>query len=282
MNSSGGDDDFAWGDDVDSYWQDYQRRRWLRPNAHLYVHPDAARWLQPDQRLWQGPDFAERKYNADQPRVPAGNSDGGQWTTVSSGGGISIAVPVSDRFEGDGAAGGDTGETGTGNLGQLAGDIPTGDPPEIPEERPPTSPERSAALKATARLLGPISTVAEIAELGVWLRTYSAQIQSYSDPPKSLEELQRAVSTPANGYDIHHIVEQTQAEKDGFTREVIDGPDNLVLIPRLKHQEITGWYQTKNDDFGDLSPREYLSGRNWEIRKAVGLDALRIFGVLKP
>jgi hypothetical protein len=269
--------------------------------------PDAARWLQPNQRLWQKPTYDEQKYSPDQPRVPAGNHDGGQWTVVSSGGGISIAVPAFGGFEGgDGGDGTDLG-TDAGDDGaielpeivvtaddgsadgfndqnpiRLAGDIPTGDPPDIPEERPPTSPARTAALKAVARLLGTMATVAEIAKFGAWYMSYSALIQSYSDPPKSLEELQHAVSTPSPGYDKHHIVEQTQAENDGFTREVIDSPDNLALIPRLKHQEITGWYQTPNPDYDWETPREYLSGRSWAVRRSVGLRAMRIFGVLKP
>ena len=93
--------------------------------------------------------------------------------------------------------------------------------------------------------------------------------------------MQRGVSTPTPGYDIHHIVEQTQAERDGFSRDVIDGPDNVVRVPRLKHQEISGWYQRKNDQFGGLSPRQYLSGRSWAVRRAVGLEAARKFGVLE-
>ena len=93
--------------------------------------------------------------------------------------------------------------------------------------------------------------------------------------------MQRGVSTPAPGYDIHHIVEQTQAANDGFPKEVINSPQNLVRIPRLRHQEINAWYQTGNKDFGGLSPRQYLSGRNWAVRRAVGLEALRKFGVLE-
>jgi hypothetical protein len=93
--------------------------------------------------------------------------------------------------------------------------------------------------------------------------------------------LQRGVSTPAPGYDIHHIVEQTQAANDGFPKEVINSPQNLVRIPRLRHQEINAWYQTKNPKYGGVTPREYLRGRSWEVRRAVGLRALRNFGVLK-
>jgi hypothetical protein len=86
---------------------------------------------------------------------------------------------------------------------------------------------------------------------GEWRRD-EYLIEAYRDEPRTLEELQRAVSRPKRGYDIHQIVEQTSAEQDGFPRSVIDGPDNLVRIPRLKHWEITGWYMTKNEDYNGL------------------------------
>lgn len=77
-------------------------------------------------------------------------------------------------------------------------------------------------------------------------------------------------------------MEQTPAERDGFTRDVIDSPQNLVRIPTMKHWEINAWYQTPNSEFGGVTPRQYLSGRNWEVRQAVGLKALAKMGVLKP
>jgi hypothetical protein len=183
--------------------------------------------------------------------VPQGQREGGQW--VDDGGSSGRIV--------------------------LAGDIPTNDTPEVPNSRPPTSRGRTAALKTAARFGGALSKIIEGAE---WIREHSPLVESYRDPPKSLEELQRDTSTSNAGYDIHHIVEQAQAENDGFTREQIDSSTNLVQIPRMKHWEINGWYQTKNEDYGGLTPREYLSGRNWDVRRSVGLGALRIYGVLKP
>jgi hypothetical protein len=92
------------------------------------------------------------------------------------------------------------------------------------------------------------------------------------------------VGTKKKGYDVHHIVEQTPARDDKKIPDaLIDGPDNLVSIPRLKHWEITGWFMRgENEDFGDLSPREYLRGKDWDERQRVGLGALTRFGVLKP
>ena len=215
------------------------------------------KWLRATTRF----ELAARRYELalkagfrpDQLRVPRGQREGGQWT--------------------------DEGGSGSPRLTQLAGDIPTGDTPEVPKQRPPTSRGRTAALKTAARYGGAIGKLIEGA---AWLRDHSPIIQSYRDPPKTLEELQRGVSTPSLGYDIHHIVEQTQARNDGFTQEAIDAPDNLVRVPRMKHWDINGWYQTPNPDFGGETPHDYLSGRNWAVKRAVGLEALKKFGVLKP
>jgi hypothetical protein len=84
------------------------------------------------------------------------------------------------------------------------------------------------------------------------------------------------------GCDVHHIVEQTPARDHKIPDALIDGPDNLVSIPRLKHWEITGWYMRGNDRYGGLSPRAYLQGKSWNERREVGLEALIDAGVLRP
>jgi len=94
--------------------------------------------------------------------------------------------------------------------------------------------------------------------------------------------LQRAVSNPKKGYERHHIVEQGPAEDDDLPRSLIDGRDNLVRIPTLKHREITGWFKTPNEKYGGISPREYLRGRDWAERTKVGREALIKFGVMRP
>jgi hypothetical protein len=107
-------------------------------------------------------------------------------------------------------------------------------------------------------------------------------IRAYLSPPKTLKELQQDVLNPQIGYDIHHIVEQTPAKKEEFSDDIIDGPDNLVRIPTLKHWQINGWYGRRSEEFGGLSPRDYLRGKSWEERRRVGIDALTRYGVLKP
>lgn len=78
---------------MSNYWTEYQHRRWMKPNAVVWVRPDAVRWLLPNQRVWQGPkNWDEKAYNPEQPRVPAGSPDGGQWTSGESAGGTQFAA----------------------------------------------------------------------------------------------------------------------------------------------------------------------------------------------
>jgi hypothetical protein len=202
--------------------------------------------------------------------VPAGSPEGGQWTRVGGGGG-------GNDGGGEGEQQGEA-ESGSTEEGRSASE---GDkPPEIPKERPATAQERTRAVKTIAR--SPMGRVGLILEVASWAREYAPVIWSYFDSPRSLEELQRNVGDPAPGYDIHHVVEQTSAEQDGFSRSQIDAPENLVRVPRLRHWEINGWYQTPNQAFDWLTPRDYLRGRSWEERTQVGLGALVRFGVLAP
>jgi len=104
---------------------------------------------------------------------------------------------------------------------------------------------------------------------------------SHRSGPKSLEALQRDAGQPEKGNEVHHVVEQTPAAREGHSQEDIDGPHNLARIPTLKHWEITAWYMTKNRDFNYLSPRQFLQGKSWQMRRKVGIEALTDAGVLK-
>lgn len=193
-------------------------------------------------------------YRPDQPRVPAGNPDGGQWTHE----------------------GGDEGDVSQDSRVTLAAFRL----PRVPKSRPPTEQERNRTARELARW-GREAIVGAIAGGATWLNEQRASFESYFDPPKSLEELQQAASERRPGYDIHHVVERASAAEDGYARDIIDAPENKVRIPRWKHWAINSWYQTKNEAYGFLSPREYLRGKSWDVRMRVGHDALIDVGVLK-
>ena len=208
------------------------------------------------------------------PRWQAGMRDGGQFRSADGSGNASLAE---GRSSSDGYSGND--------------EPPLEEPPHAPQIEPPKA--RYALIKQIGRWMvqavaaGADKTVKDFMfklEMLEWITrlAYDRQLWANLDPPKTIQELQDAVSNPKPGYQIHHIVEQDAAERDGFPRSQIDAPDNLVLVPAMKHREITSWYMTPNKDFMGLSPREFLHGRSWEVRREVGLWALQDAKVLEP
>jgi hypothetical protein len=210
-------------------------KRWMRPDAHRFVRPDWRRFVRPGFEKDHPFALYERKYRLDQLR-----DELGRWA-----------------YEGG------------RRLIRAVAPWPSNGPPEIPEDRPSTSKERTRFAKiAAAFVRGNAARLLILATTAHWLLGEAASILSYSDPPKTLKELQDAVSLISRpGYQDHHIVEQTPARKEGFPNSRIDDSENVVRIPARKHRDISDWYSTSNEDFGGQSPRDYLRGRSWEERR---------------
>ena len=164
-------------------------------------------------------------------------------------------------------------------------------PPKIPRIRPPSGRARNLITKEIARWLwrgarlglrvSPYGRFIDAFELGLWVYEQWPYVEAYLDEPKTLEELKRAVATPRKGTDVHHIVERTRAIRDGIDPAWVDGPENLVRIPTLKHWELNRWYESENKRFGGLVPRAYLQGKSEKERYNVGLEGLEAVKVLK-
>ncbi|MBS0249345.1 MAG: hypothetical protein JSR61_22265 [Proteobacteria bacterium] len=59
--------------------------RWMRPDAHRFLRPDWRRHVREDSELAPVLALYEQKYRPDQPRVPAGSREGGQWSAEGGG-----------------------------------------------------------------------------------------------------------------------------------------------------------------------------------------------------
>src|SRR5262245_3053835 len=62
---------------------EHECKRFMRHDANRFLRPDWRRFIrsgQQDRSLCQFYEYIERKYHPEQPRVPKGNPDGGQWT----------------------------------------------------------------------------------------------------------------------------------------------------------------------------------------------------------
>jgi hypothetical protein len=275
-------------------WLHHQQRRFTRPDERRYLRPDIRRYLAP-----------ERKWD-EQPRIEADNPDGGRFTFGTQDGEtqsdsdqtrVYIYTTRAEDDEGAGSGGRGSNELDEFFIAASAsssyprnGGPSLEDPPEIPEIKPPTSSGRTAFARIAAQWIGAALGAGAMIPAALfigalngteWLEYYNSSIESYRDPPRTLKELQSGVGQGRPGYDDHHIIEQTAAQTWGLTRSEINDKLNVVSIPRLKHYQITGWFQRGNQQFGGLSPRQYLSDKGVAERRAVGLHALELHGVLK-
>jgi hypothetical protein len=74
-----------------SAYLEHQLKRWMRPDAHHFVRPDWRRHIRPGYQDEVPLALYQRKYSPDQPRVPAGSPEGGQWTSGEGGAGSDSA-----------------------------------------------------------------------------------------------------------------------------------------------------------------------------------------------
>ena len=252
------------------------------------------------------------KYNFDpnQPRVPAGNPDGGQWTGGTGGRlprGPGTLPDVDDSPSERIRLAQNEPPDRESDARQRPRNLPRAihSVSDIPKKRPESPQERNAIIKFVAQEVAELVVVRAAVEgligaearrgirrvvgraliglkVAAWVAEEGfASVVSYSDPPKTLKELQDAAAGPRQpGYEDHHIVERNSASDADADR--INAPENIVRIPTFKHHQITGWFMRRNKDYGWRRPRDVLRGQDWETRSEIGLDALIEQGVLKP
>ena len=103
--------------------------------------------------------------------------------------------------------------------------------------------------------MSPIGRALDVYEAGYWIYDHWSYIEAYQDEPRTLDELRAAAAERKKGYDIHHIVERASGITGNIPVSWLEGPENLVRIPTLKHWELNSWFETRNRDYGWLTPR---------------------------
>ena len=98
---------------------------------------------------------------------------------------------------------------------------------------------------------------------------------------KSFRALKNYLGSAGSGNHWHHIVEQCQKLKSGFTSEQINNTSNVVAVDAKTHAQITGYYNRKDFEFTNgLSVRNWLAGQPYEVQYDFGLSVLQGFGVI--
>lgn len=101
--------------------------------------------------------------------------------------------------------------------------------------------------------------------------------QSYN----SFQELKDAIGPAGNGKHWHHIVEQSQIEKSGFTSQQINNTSNIIAVDSAVHAKVSGYYLSKQVFTNGATVRDWLAGQDFQTQYEFGINTLRDFGVIK-
>ena len=97
----------------------------------------------------------------------------------------------------------------------------------------------------------------------------------------SFSKFKKEMGSAGPGKEWHHIVEQSQIKKTGFSPEKIHNTSNMIAIDKNIHRKISGYYNYKGFSFTNgLSVREWLAGQSYEKQFEYGIGILKKFGVI--
>ena len=93
----------------------------------------------------------------------------------------------------------------------------------------------------------------------------------------TFKQLKNALGSPGDNNEWHHIVEQSQIAKSGFTPQQIHNTNNIIAINKNTHRSISGYYTSKQPFTNGLRVRDWLAGQSYEAQYKFGLKVIEMF-----
>lgn len=98
----------------------------------------------------------------------------------------------------------------------------------------------------------------------------------------TFKDFKKTFGAAGDGKEWHHVVEQSQIKKSGFSPQSIHNSSNMISLDKSIHRKITGHYNTKKFAFTNgLSVRDWLALQSFEEQYDYGIKILKKFGALK-
>ena len=97
---------------------------------------------------------------------------------------------------------------------------------------------------------------------------------------RSFSSLKRALGSPGQSRQWHHIVEQSQTSQ--FGKRFIQNTKNIISIDKTKHKQISAHYSSKQHFTKGKTVREWLKGQSFEKQYQYGVQILRDVKALGP
>lgn len=267
--------------------------------AHRPGNPpiDVAAWVERAVAL-------EQKFDPNQPRVPRGHPDGGQWTDGGNLAGL-YADASHDENEGDRLLTVDEEQELSrlieksrvirSELGDRQALLVLASSPDLP---PPKT--ALARLWVLSHVIGELlkyavynkNDIGWISEYITELSDHVPEILGFIDPPREFMELVATteyIEFPDHKsfydkfgsvgplYEWHHIVGQ----KTGFLPEQIYNTDNVIRISKGKHWAVSGEMDRNRPELGGISYRTWLKDKPIEEHIKIGFKFLYDMKVLK-
>ena len=79
----------------------------------------------------------------------------------------------------------------------------------------------------------------------------------------SYRQLKKEIGSPGVGNEWHHIVEQSQIAKSGFSPQMIQNTNNIMSISKTTHQAISGYYSSVQPFTNGMIVRNWLAGQSF-------------------
>ena len=95
----------------------------------------------------------------------------------------------------------------------------------------------------------------------------------------SFEKLKNFLGSPGFGNQWHHIVEQCQAVKSGFSTFWINNSNNVINISKTIHEKVSAHYSSIQSFTNGLRVRDWLAGQSFQEQYEYGVELLRQLGV---
>ena len=93
----------------------------------------------------------------------------------------------------------------------------------------------------------------------------------------SFKELKNNIGSAGEGNQWHHIVEQSQIEKSGFSPQQIHNTDNIVAIDKVTHQQISAYYSRKYYYTNGLRLRDWIANKSFQEQYNYGIKIINMF-----
>lgn len=96
----------------------------------------------------------------------------------------------------------------------------------------------------------------------------------------SFRQLKKVLGDAGEGMEWHHVVEQSQIVKSGFSPQQIHNVDNVLAIDKTIHRQISGFFNSNIGGPGTQRVRDWLAGQSFEAQYNFGIQVLQKFGVI--